>query len=76
MTPDSLALIAVFLAVVLLCVKPVGLYITHVMEGRPIWPLRVGARAEGLVYRVCGIDPAAERVGLICAACSTSCARS
>ena len=60
MTPASLALIAVFLAVTLLCVKPMGLYITNVMEGRPIWPLRIGARVEGLIYRWCGIDPAAE----------------
>ncbi len=60
MTPASLALLAVFLVVVLLCVKPVGLYITHVMEGRPIWPLRAGARVEALIYRLCGIDPAAE----------------
>jgi K+-transporting ATPase ATPase A chain len=60
MTSASLALIAVFLVVVLLCVKPVGLYITNVMEGRPIWPLRFGGRFEGLIYRVCGVDPAAE----------------
>jgi K+-transporting ATPase ATPase A chain len=37
-----------------------GLYISHVMEGRPIWPLRIGAPAERLIYRVCGVDPAAE----------------
>jgi len=60
MTSASLALIAVYLAVALLCVKPVGLYISHVMEGRPIWPLRIGAPAERLIYRVCGVDPAAE----------------
>jgi K+-transporting ATPase ATPase A chain len=60
MTAASLALIAVYLAVALLCVKPVGLYITKVMEGRPIWPLRAGARAEGLIYRLCGVDPATE----------------
>ena len=60
MAPASLALIAVFLVVVLLCAKPVGLYIANVMEGRPIWPLRVGARVEGLIYRWCGVDPVAE----------------
>jgi len=60
MTSASLALIAVYLAVALLCVKPVGVYISHVMEGRPIWPLRIGAPAERLIYRVCGVDPAAE----------------
>ena len=60
MTAASLALIVVYLAVALLCVKPVGLYITRVVEGRPIWPLRVGAPTEALIYRLCGIDPAAE----------------
>jgi potassium-transporting ATPase potassium-binding subunit len=60
MTPDSLALIAVFLVVLLLLVKPLGLYIANVMEGRPIWPLRVGARLESLIYRLAGIDPDAQ----------------
>lgn len=60
MTAASVALILVYLLVALLCVKPVGLYITKVVEGRPIWPLRVGAPAETLIYRLCGIDPAAE----------------
>jgi K+-transporting ATPase ATPase A chain len=60
MTSASLALIAVYLGAALLCVKPVGLYITRVMEGRPIWPLRVGARVERVIYRLCGVDPATE----------------
>ena len=60
MTSASLALIAVYLVVVLLCVKPMGLYISNVMEGRPIWPLRVGAHAERLIYRWSGVSPAAE----------------
>jgi K+-transporting ATPase ATPase A chain len=57
MTPGSLALIAVNLVVLLLLVKPLGTYIANVMEARPIWPLRVGARFETFIYRVCGIDP-------------------
>jgi potassium-transporting ATPase potassium-binding subunit len=60
MTGQSLGLLALFLAVTLLCVKPLGLYMAHVMEGRPIWPVRAGARLEALIYRLCGIDPAAE----------------
>ncbi|HUN73541.1 MAG TPA: potassium-transporting ATPase subunit KdpA [Steroidobacteraceae bacterium] len=58
MTPAFLGLAAVFLAVVLLCVKPLGLYIANVMEGRPIWPLRWGAPLERLIYRLCAVDPA------------------
>ena len=57
MTPASLALIAVYLLVALVLVKPVGLYIANVVEGRPIWPLRVGAGLERFIYRLCGTDP-------------------
>jgi potassium-transporting ATPase potassium-binding subunit len=57
-TPTFLALTAVFLAVVLLCVKPLGLYMANVMEARPIWPVRFGAPLERLIYRSSGIDPA------------------
>ncbi len=60
MTSSSLALIVVFLLLVLLCVKPLGLYIANVMESRPVWPMRVGAPVERLIYRLCAIDPAAE----------------
>jgi K+-transporting ATPase ATPase A chain len=60
MTPASIAFIAVFLLLLLVSVKPVGLYMANVMEGRPIWPLRVGARFEGLIYRLCGVDPTAQ----------------
>ena len=60
MTSGSIAFIVVFFLVLLVSVKPFGLYMANVMEGRPIWPLRVGARFEGLIYRLCGIDPAAQ----------------
>ncbi len=60
MTPVSLTFIAVFLLLLLLTVKPFGLYMANVMEGQPIWPVRVGARFEALIYRLCGIDPAAQ----------------
>jgi potassium-transporting ATPase potassium-binding subunit len=60
MTPASLALVAVFLLVMLVLVKPLGLYIANVMEGRPIWPLRVGGGLEKLMYRLGGVDPAVE----------------
>ena len=60
MTPASLALIAIFLVIVLLCVKPLGTYMADVMEGRPSWAVRVGAPVERLIYRICGIDSQAE----------------
>ncbi|HVW69370.1 MAG TPA: potassium-transporting ATPase subunit KdpA [Steroidobacteraceae bacterium] len=60
MTPAMLALFAVFLLVVLALVRPLGLYMANVMEGRPIWALRVGAPLERLIFRASGVDPSAE----------------
>ena len=40
--------------------KPLGLYIANVMEGRPIWALRVGGGFEKLMYRLGGVDPTVE----------------
>ena len=58
MTAESWGLLALYLGAVLLCVKPLGLYIAHVMENAPIWPVRVGSCIERLIYRLCGVDPA------------------
>ena len=60
MTASTITLLVVFLGVVLLCVKPLGLYMTHVMDGAPIWPLRLGGPIERLAYRAAGVDPAVE----------------
>jgi len=57
MAPGSIAFITVFFLLLLITVKPFGLYMANVMEGKPIWPLRVGARFESFIYRLCGIDP-------------------
>jgi K+-transporting ATPase ATPase A chain len=60
MTPASVTLVVILLLVVLLLTKPAGLYLANVMQGKPIWALRVGSRVEALVYRLAGVDPAAE----------------
>jgi K+-transporting ATPase ATPase A chain len=60
MTSATLALYALYFAVLLACVKPLGLYMANVMEGRDIWPLRIGRPLESLLYRLSGTDPAAE----------------
>ena len=60
MTPGSLALIAIFLVVMLVLVKPLGLYMASVMEGRPNLASRIGGPLERLIYRASGIDPSAE----------------
>jgi len=60
MTPGTTALYGSFLLIVLACVKPLGLYMARVFEGGPAWPVRVGARLEQWLYRLCGVDPAVE----------------
>jgi len=60
MTAATLTLIVVMLGVLLACVKPLGIYIANVMEGRPIWPLRFGAPVERFIYRASGVDAATE----------------
>jgi K+-transporting ATPase ATPase A chain len=53
-------LLIVFLGIVVLCAKPLGSYMADVMEGRPNFALRAGARIEGFLYRLCGIDSSEE----------------
>ncbi|MGH8264236.1 MAG: potassium-transporting ATPase subunit KdpA, partial [Steroidobacteraceae bacterium] len=60
MPAATVTLIVVLLGVLLVCVKPVGLYIANVMEGRSIWPLRIGAPVERFIHRLSGIDATAE----------------
>ena len=60
MSGDALALFVLFLLLVLAAVKPLGLYMAQVFEGRPFWPLRVGAPLERGLYRLCGVDPGRE----------------
>jgi K+-transporting ATPase ATPase A chain len=60
MTLASVTLIVLLLLVVLLLTKPLGLYLADVMQGKPIWALRMGARTEAFIYRLAGVDPASE----------------
>ena len=65
MTSASVALIALLLFLMLILVKPLGLYMAHVMDngpgaGRPGRLLRLGAPLERVIYRLAGIDPSAE----------------
>jgi len=60
MTAAAASLIVCFLLLLLACVKPVGLYMANVFEGRPIWPLRAAAPLERWTYRLCGVDPTRE----------------
>jgi K+-transporting ATPase ATPase A chain len=60
MTAPAMTLFVVFLLLVIAAVKPLGLYMAHVFEGRPIWPIRAGAPLERAIYRLCGVEPARE----------------
>ena len=60
MTATAAALAALFLLLLLACVKPLGLYMARVFEGRPPWPKGAGEAIEGRIYRLCGIDPRTE----------------
>jgi len=62
MAPDTrfVLLLVLFLAVLVLCTKPLGSYIADIMEGRPNLALRLGGRLEALIYRICGVEPGRE----------------
>jgi K+-transporting ATPase ATPase A chain len=60
MTALAATLVGLFLLVLLACVKPLGLYMANIFEGRPSWPLRALGECERGIYRLCGIDAAAE----------------
>ncbi len=55
MTPHAWLLLGLFLLVLLVLVKPLGIYIANVMEGRPSLALRVGGPIEAVIYRLSGI---------------------
>jgi potassium-transporting ATPase potassium-binding subunit len=62
MTAPGWTFILGFLVLVLLCVKPLGLYMARVFDdhGSPIRALRVGAPLERWTWRLCGVDPQRE----------------
>jgi K+-transporting ATPase ATPase A chain len=60
MTSNGWLQIAVFFALVLLGAKPMGLYIARVYEGKRTWLDPVLGPIERLLYRLTGVDAAAE----------------
>jgi potassium-transporting ATPase potassium-binding subunit len=60
MTAPSALLSLVFLGLILIAVKPVGWYMAEVLQGAPVWPLRVCAPLERALYRVARVDPSHE----------------
>jgi K+-transporting ATPase ATPase A chain len=60
MTANGWLQIAFYFAVLLGLAKPLGAYMARVYEGQPAGLNRIAAPLERLIYRLCGIDPAAE----------------
>ncbi len=60
MTGQGLLQLALYLGVLVLLVKPLGAYMANVYEGRRTWLSPVLGPVERGIYRVAGVDPAAE----------------
>jgi potassium-transporting ATPase potassium-binding subunit len=56
-TSDALLQIGIYLASVLVLVKPLGWYMARVYEGRLAIVNRIGGPLERFIYRFCGVHP-------------------
>src|SRR5690349_16860017 len=56
MTAYDFLQIGLYLLILLLLIKPMGSYMTHVFADQPNRLTRLGAGVERLVYRACGVD--------------------
>ena len=60
MTANSMLQVGIFASALALCVKPLGLYMARVYEGRIPRPCDSSPRWRRAVYRLAGIDPDGE----------------
>jgi K+-transporting ATPase ATPase A chain len=60
MTAHGVFQIAIYLGLLLLCVKPFGFYIAKIYRGDIPWCMRMVVPVERTIYRLCGIDAAKE----------------
>src|SRR5579859_3423796 len=60
-TLNSILQVTIFLLIVLLLTKPVGLYMYKVFNGERTWLSPVVVPVERFFYRLCGIDPEEEQ---------------
>ncbi|BFI95361.1 MAG: potassium-transporting ATPase subunit KdpA [Rhodanobacter sp.] len=58
MTSNDIVQLSLYMAVLLLLVKPLGGYMAGVFADAPNRVVRFGAPVERALYRLCGIDPA------------------
>jgi potassium-transporting ATPase potassium-binding subunit len=59
-TLNSVVQVVVFLVILLLLTKPMGLYLTNVFSGQKNWLTPALRPVERLFYKLCGIDPEEE----------------
>lgn len=60
-TLNSVLQVVLFLVVLLLLTKPMGLYLTNVFAGEKNWLTPVLRPVERLIYKLCGINPEEEQ---------------
>ncbi len=60
-TLNSVLQVLIFLAIVLLITKPLGLYMYKVFNGQRTWLSPVVVPIERLFYRLCGVNPEEEQ---------------
>ncbi|GER91567.1 potassium-transporting ATPase potassium-binding subunit [Dictyobacter vulcani] len=60
-TPNSVIQVLIYLVILLLITKPLGLYLTRVFTGEKTWLTPVFAPVERLFYRLSGVDAAEEQ---------------
>ncbi len=60
-TLNSVLQVVIFLVILLLLTKPIGLYMTHVFAGERTWLTPVFRPVERLFYKLCGINPEEEQ---------------
>jgi K+-transporting ATPase ATPase A chain len=60
-TLNGVLQVLIFLVLVLLITKPMGLYMTAIFSGRRTWLTPVFAPVERLFYRLCGVNPEEEQ---------------
>lgn len=59
-TLNSVVQVVVFLVVLLLLTRPMGLYLTNVFSGEKNWLTPVFRPVERVFYKLCGVDPEEE----------------
>jgi K+-transporting ATPase ATPase A chain len=61
MTANGWLQIAAFFLLIVACVKPLGIFIDNVMEGRRTWLTPVLRPIERLIYKLCFVDESQEQ---------------